>query len=78
MVKGQDGLVGNNKNKKNQSRSTIFGMFYFSMYACHSRVTLPKGKLSISVRVPLTRTIFLKEIPSTFPFVLMEKLRDFP
>ena len=81
-MKRHDGLVVNNKNKKNQNRSTIFGVFYFSMYACHSRVNLPKGKLSLSVRFPLARTKFVKEFPLTFPLVLREKLReklrDFP
>ena len=44
MVKGHDGLVVNNKNKKNQNRSTIFGVFYFLTNACHPQVNLPKGK----------------------------------
>ena len=42
----------------------------------------PGEKLTLSVRVPLAQTKFVKEIPSTFPLVvsemLREKLRDFP
>ena len=72
MVREHDGLVVNSKNEKNQNRSDNFGIFYFSVYACHSRVNLPKGKAVSFCESSLHPSTLLKEILLTFPFVLRE------
>ena len=78
MVRGHDGLVVNNKNQKNQNRSDILGIFFFSVYACHSQVNLPKGKAVSVCESSLNPNTLLEEIFLTFPFVLREELGDFP
>ena len=56
--------------------SAIFWLFIFWCMLVIPGQICPREKLSLSVRFPLTRTKFVKEIPLTFPLVLMEKLRE--
>ena len=61
---------------------SYFVAIYFSVYACHSRANLPKGKAVSVCEISLNPNKICEGFSLTFPLVLREKLReklrDFP
>ena len=64
------------------SKVSYFLATYFSVYACHSRANLPKGKAVSVCEISLSPNKICEGNSLTFPLVLREKLReklrDFP